>query len=60
MTITPEEKFERLENPTCFADYGLSLTLTELETFDKGRQLLKEFCDEYAARNMLGFTDHEN
>lgn len=38
--MEPKEKWQRLNNPTCAADYGLSLNEDELRTFKRGRALL--------------------
>ena len=38
--MTPEEKWARLNNPTCADDYGLSISETELRTFLEGREIL--------------------
>ena len=39
--MCPKEKWERLNNPTCLKDYGLSLSEDELMQFPEGRDLLK-------------------
>ena len=36
----PEQKFNRLMNPTCLEDYGLILTESELRRFPEGREIL--------------------
>ena len=39
---TPEQKWMRITNPKTADDYGLSMTETELETFEEGREILSE------------------
>ena len=38
--MTPEEKWKRMNNPTCVEDYGLSLNRAELSTFSEGQKLV--------------------
>lgn len=38
--MTPEEKWERLNNPKTLEDYGLCLSEEELGTFEEGRKIL--------------------
>ena len=38
--MTPEEKWERLNNPKTREDYGLCLSEEELSTFEAGRKIL--------------------
>lgn len=40
--MTPEEKWQRLNNPQTCEDYGLSLSESELRAFPAGRKLLLE------------------
>lgn len=40
--MTPKEKWDRLNNPTCLADYGLSLSRDELMQFPEGRAIAEE------------------
>lgn len=40
--LTPKEKWERINNPKTFEDYGLGLTEEELRTFPEGRAFLIE------------------
>lgn len=37
--MTPEEKWGRLQNPQSVEDYGLSVTVEELESFEAGREV---------------------
>lgn len=40
--MTPKEKWERIKNPKCAKDYGLSIGRSELMTFPEGRALCAE------------------
>jgi len=55
--MTPQEKWERLNNPTCIEDYGLSISEEELVTFPAGAAIL-EALDEPRLKekfdNLLG------
>ena len=42
VTMTPKEKWERLQHPTCAADYGLGISEKELRTFPEGRALMRK------------------
>lgn len=53
--IPPKEKWERMKNPTCAADYGLSIDATELSTFEEGRMILK--CVREHADRLRSFND---
>lgn len=39
--MTAQEKWERLTNPKTVADYGLSMTETELLEFEEGRKMVE-------------------
>lgn len=39
--MTPKEKWDRLNNPTCLEDYGLSLSRDELIQFPEGRAIVE-------------------
>ena len=45
------EKLGRLTNPQSLADYGLSVSLSELMEFDEGRTWVQEFCTDYVPPN---------
>ena len=40
--ISKQDKLEKLKNPQCASDYGLSMTIDELSTFEEGREFLAE------------------
>ncbi|MFA5706808.1 MAG: hypothetical protein WDA41_10675 [Candidatus Neomarinimicrobiota bacterium] len=39
--MTPQEKWERLNNPETLSDYGLILSENELMQFPEGREIVK-------------------
>lgn len=51
------EKWRRLTNPTCVADYGLSVTLEELAETPEGREILEK---EVAPRMSFRLPDGDN
>ena len=42
--MTPQEKWERLHNPTTISDYGISIDREELQAIPEGREIV-EFLD---------------
>ena len=40
--MTAKEKWDRLNNPTCIEDYGLSMTESEIRQVPEGRAFLLE------------------
>ena len=55
--MTIEEKWQRMKSPKTLEDRGLSITFKELATFPEGREVIKDLCDEAAARDILRFGD---
>lgn len=54
--MTPQEKWKRLNNPTCLEDYGLFLSRNELMQFPEGRayvEMIDGFRKEREERNRL-------
>ena len=45
--MSPKEKLERLLNPKSPADYGLSVSLSELQSFPEGSEYFKDFQEKY-------------
>ncbi|TES88935.1 MAG: hypothetical protein E3J94_07170 [Desulfobacteraceae bacterium] len=41
--MTLQEKLKRLINPKCANDYGLSISLSDLMSFNIGRKWVKDF-----------------
>ena len=52
--LTPRQKYQRINNPKCLIDYGLSLSIDELKTFKAGRDFLKIVRQK---RSELTFTE---
>ena len=45
------EKLKRLTNPKCVADYGLSVSLSELMESDEGSEWVLSFLEDYVPVN---------
>lgn len=39
--MSPQEKWQRLTNPQCAADYGIAMTESELATIPQGQAILR-------------------
>ena len=39
--MKPQEKWDRLSNPQCLEDYGISLTKDEMMSFPEGRGVIR-------------------
>lgn len=40
-TMNPQEKWNRLSNPQCLKDYGLSITEEEMVSFPEGKNIVR-------------------
>lgn len=60
--MNPQEKWNRLSNPQCLKDYGLSITEKEMMSFPKGRAIIGALKKETLLKSTLKrfFNEHTN
>jgi hypothetical protein len=57
--MTPQEKLKRLCNPKTAEDYGIGISFSELETFEEGREFIKNFYENYVLINKWPKNDNK-
>lgn len=55
--MKPQEKWDRLNNPQCLKDYGISLTKSEMMSFPEGRVIIRVGLEKHCPFKILELTD---